>query len=85
MEQSEPKKIFERQHVLPYFLRKLISSHVVVKCLSLKIICVNIYLTISRKKQVMHLPDKYSLRKWTKNAKIGSAYEPMIGLSVDDG
>ncbi|KAL2523512.1 Protein FAR1-RELATED SEQUENCE [Abeliophyllum distichum] len=37
-----------------------------------------------RKKQVLLLPEKYILRRWTKNAKLSCSHEPTSGLSTDD-
>ncbi|KAL2465709.1 Protein FAR1-RELATED SEQUENCE [Abeliophyllum distichum] len=37
-----------------------------------------------RKKQVLLLPDKYILRRWTKNAKLGYPDDLTAGLSTDD-
>ncbi|KAL2456614.1 Protein FAR1-RELATED SEQUENCE [Abeliophyllum distichum] len=37
-----------------------------------------------RKKQVLLLPDKYILLRWTKNAKLGYPDDLTAGLSTDD-
>ncbi|KAL2532329.1 Protein FAR1-RELATED SEQUENCE [Abeliophyllum distichum] len=37
-----------------------------------------------RKKQVLLLPDKYILCKWTKNAKVGYCGDPTSGLRTDE-
>ncbi|KAL2453240.1 Protein FAR1-RELATED SEQUENCE 5 [Abeliophyllum distichum] len=37
-----------------------------------------------RKKQVLLLPDKYILRRWTKNAKLGYPDDLTEGFSTDD-
>ncbi|KAL2531350.1 Protein FAR1-RELATED SEQUENCE 5 [Abeliophyllum distichum] len=42
-------------------------------------------LSYLKKKQVMLLPDKYILRRWTKNAKIGAVYDDAACSSFDEG
>ncbi|KAL2531961.1 Protein FAR1-RELATED SEQUENCE [Abeliophyllum distichum] len=36
-----------------------------------------------KKKQILLLPDKYILRRWTKNAKVGAQHDP--STSISDG
>jgi len=42
-------------------------------------------LSYLKKKQMLLLPDKYILRRWTKNAKVGVVHKPLAGLLVDKG
>ncbi|KAL2472446.1 Protein FAR1-RELATED SEQUENCE 5 [Abeliophyllum distichum] len=74
-------------NVMSHIIYRRTMYHAVVELLILKVIHVDIWFAFSRKKQVILLHQKYILRRWTKNTKVGISYgdSDLISHSVEEG
>lgn len=83
VERFESGKTFERQRVLTYF-----TNSDFIACSSgmfeFEGYPCRHMLSYFKKKQVLLLPEKYILQRWTKNAKVRSVHEHMGGPFVDN-
>ncbi|KAL2532451.1 Protein FAR1-RELATED SEQUENCE [Abeliophyllum distichum] len=78
------KYIFDQHRELTYYTA---NDYVTCSCRMFEFngyLCRHM-LRYLKKKQVMLLPDKYILRRWTKKVKIGSIYDDTACLSFDEG
>ncbi|KAL2471603.1 Protein FAR1-RELATED SEQUENCE [Abeliophyllum distichum] len=69
VQRFEPGRTFDRTRQVNYFL-------------STDYISMPTYAVLHEKKQVMLLPEKYILRRWTKNAKQARVFDPTTGSYV---
>ncbi|KAL2527812.1 Protein FAR1-RELATED SEQUENCE 5 [Abeliophyllum distichum] len=83
VERREHGKIFDRHRQLTYCME---SDYISCNCWTFEF---NGYpcrhmISYLRKKQVLLLPEKYILRRWTKNAKMSCWQDPTSGFSTSD-
>ncbi|KAL2486248.1 Protein FAR1-RELATED SEQUENCE 5 [Abeliophyllum distichum] len=83
VERNEQAKIFDRQQQLTYYME---SDFISCSCRTFEFSGYPCRHMISylRKKQIMLLPDKYILRRWTKNAKVVDCSDSTSGLYTND-
>ncbi|KAL2493150.1 Protein FAR1-RELATED SEQUENCE 5 [Abeliophyllum distichum] len=83
VERREYGKTFDRHRQLTYFME---SDYISCSCRTFEF---NEYpcrhmISYLRKKQVLLLPEKYILRRWTKNAKMNCLQDPTLGFTDQD-